>query len=68
LEHPLIAPLVQAEDTRSCTWDELTCLAPTEPLMILRAPTELALSFQLPTLPFWSCALPTLFGGSWLAA
>ena len=31
--------------------------------MIFVAPTALDLSFQLPTLPFWSCAVPTLFAG-----
>src|ERR1700733_9316375 len=64
----LIAPLEQVEATLSCTWVELTCLAPTEPLMILRAPTALDLSLKLPTLLFWICAFPTLFGGSWVAA
>ena len=63
-----IAPVEHAFDTRNCTWLELTCLAPTEPLMILRAPTALDFSFQLPTLPFWICAVPTLFAGSCVAA
>ena len=48
----LTAPVVQVVPTLSCTWLELTCLAPTDPLMILRVPTALAFSFQLPTLPF----------------
>jgi len=60
--------LVDGVPTLSCTWLELTCLAPTEPLMIFRPPTALDLSFQLPTLPFCSCALPTLFFGNWVAA
>ena len=49
-----IAPDEHALDTRSCTWLEFTCLAPTDPLMIFFAPTALDFSFQLPTLPFWS--------------
>ena len=64
----LIAPLAHAVPTRSCTWLELTCLAPTDPLMILRAPTALDFSFQLPTLPFCNWAVPTLFAGSCVAA
>jgi hypothetical protein len=46
--------------------------------MIFREPTAPDESFQLPTTPlrifqfvteaFWSCAVPTLFGGSWMAA
>jgi hypothetical protein len=63
-----IAPVEHELETRSCTAEESTCLAPTDPLMIFRAPTALDFSFQLPTLPFWSWALPTLFLGRLTAA
>jgi len=63
-----IAPDEHALATRSWTWLEFTCFAPTAPLMILRPPTAPDLSFQLPTLPFWSWAFPTLLFGSVTAA
>src|SRR5581483_6403968 len=64
----LTAPVEQGVATRSCTCVELTCLAPTAPLMILRPPTASDFSFQLPTLPFLSWAVPTLPAGSCVAA
>src|SRR2546421_6914129 len=64
----LTAPVEHGVATRSWTWLELTCLAPTAPLMIFRPPTAPDLSFQLPTLPFFNWAVPTLFVGNWVAA
>ena len=63
-----IAPEEHELETRSWTWLEFTCFAPTEPLMIFFAPTAFDFSFQLPTLLFCSWALPTLFLGRLTAA
>jgi hypothetical protein len=47
-----IAPVEHALETLSCTWLEVTLLAPTDPLMIFFAPTAFDFSLKFPTLLF----------------